>query len=240
LLLLGVSVPLLREAAPRTRYFDSNRHFIEYVPVLCALAGAGANGLATALRAVAERFRVSRRTTSASLALAGAVALGCLVWPVAEYHPYEVTYFNSLVGGLGGAQRLPVFVEQTKDGPRPMGGEGDYWYSTTREAIALAKPYLPEKHLLGSCGPYGSQLDMNRGDVPLVATIEHRNTRAFDPTAVVYAVPHPSLCNWSSIRALEHDRPILHRVERGGGLIYELLGRRDGKEHPVVTPKNPE
>ena len=237
LFLLWAGLPLLREALPRSRYYDANRHFIEYVPGLCAMAGAGADRAVTAIRAACAGRGLSLRAESAIVAMAATLGLICLVWPVVQYRPYEVTYYNSFIGGLGGAQRNLVF----KDGPRPMGGEGDYWYSTTREAMAFAKSYLSETHAVGSCGPYGTQINMNRGDVEkLTVTTEYRNLAAFDSASVVYAVPHPVHCKWSTVRALERERPILHRVEREGGLVYEVLGPRDGKEHPVVTPQKPE
>jgi hypothetical protein len=37
------------------------------------------------------------------------------------------------------------------------------------------------------------------------------------------------------VRDLEVARPILRRVERGGGLIYEVFGPRDGRAHPFVS-----
>jgi hypothetical protein len=241
LLFLWAGLPLLRECAPRARYFDANRHFIEYVPGLCAMAGAGADRAVTGIRALCARFAPGGRAATAAVALAASLGSLCIAWPILEYRPYEVMYFNSLIGGLGGAQRKTVFADWANGSRRPVGGEGDYWYSTTREAIELAKPYFSDKRVFGSCGPYSNQIRMNRGDVSdLKVTTEYRNTLAFDANGVVYAVPHAVNCVWTTVRALERERPILHRVERGGGLVYELLGPRDGKEHPVVSPQNPE
>jgi hypothetical protein len=39
------------------------------------------------------------------------------------------------------------------------------------------------------------------------------------------------------VRKFESERPILKRVERGGGLIYEILGSKDGQ---LRTPTSPE
>ena len=55
---------------------------------------------------------------------------------------------------------------------------------------------------------------------------------------VVWVSPRERACGWKLVRALEGERPVLLRVERGGGLVYELLGPRS--DHPLepVSPAN--
>ena len=48
---------------------------------------------------------------------------------------------------------------------------------------------------------------------------------------VVWVSPREGACSWKLVRALESERPVLLRVERGGGLIYELLG--PPADHPL-------
>ena len=52
---------------------------------------------------------------------------------------------------------------------------------------------------------------------------------------LVYAAPRPRECGWNDVRDIEVARPLLRRVERGGGLIYEVFGPRDGRPRPIVT-----
>jgi hypothetical protein len=57
---------------------------------------------------------------------------------VARYHPFEVTYFNPLVGGLPGATRMRVGRGVLDFEPR------DYWGSSLRPALRWANENLPE------------------------------------------------------------------------------------------------
>jgi hypothetical protein len=53
---------------------------------------------------------------------------------------------------------------------------------------------------------------------------------------VVYASPREPRCSWKRLRELERWRPVLSRVTRGGGLIYEILGPRTAEPHAPVSP----
>jgi hypothetical protein len=48
--------------------------------------------------------------------------------------------------------------------------------------------------------------------------------------------PREFSCWWRELREHESERPVLKRVERGGGLIYEILGQRTGA---TFTPPSP-
>ncbi|MCA8955722.1 MAG: glycosyltransferase family 39 protein [Planctomycetes bacterium] len=78
------------------RDFDGVRHYIEFYPPLCGLAGLGVVRVANALRKVV-RGRWVLPAAAALAALPGAVA-------VAAYYPFGTCYFNGLVGGLAGAR----------------------------------------------------------------------------------------------------------------------------------------
>jgi hypothetical protein len=53
---------------------------------------------------------------------------------------------------------------------------------------------------------------------------------------IVYASPRGQRCSWSRVHELERWRPVLVRVTRGGGLIYEVLGSRTAASHEPVSP----
>jgi hypothetical protein len=115
LLLLWLAVPLVRVAAPGMTNYDGIRHFEEFLVPAAFLGGAAAAALAAGLGR-----RVPRRLAGAGVVLAllvpGAVA-------VVRTHPYEMTYFNCLVGGLRGARE------------RKFSTPSDYWGSSIREAM---------------------------------------------------------------------------------------------------------
>lgn len=235
LLLLWFGVPILRISAPRSNYYDANRHFIEYIPALSALAGAGAAWLRQQLGTVlsnahgAWAWAASRaHQLMAGLALLG---IGALAWPVLEYRPHETTYFNVFAGGLGGAQRDGLFLAQPPVDYLINGTEGDYWFRSLRLGLATARKAVSRKQPIGLCGVslWLAEANWPEPKKPLL-------TAGFEEAAVVVAIPREFFCGLSTIRKLEAERPILERVERGGGLVYEVLGPKDGKSHTVVTP----
>jgi hypothetical protein len=227
LVLVWLLVPLVRIAAPNSRFYDANRHFIEYVPALSAMAGGG---LALLHRWLRVRFSGPRGRRA--LGAGAALGLAGLLWPVVEYHPYETTYFNVLAGGLGRAQRRGLFLT-TPSEDRLNGTEGDYWYSSLRAGLRDLEALSPGGRTVGLCGPRSPQgrADLRAGS-PLRFLDGDEATVAAD---LVYAAPRPRECGWNDVRDLEIARPLLRRVERGGGLIYEVFGPRDGRTRPLVS-----
>lgn len=227
LVLVWLLVPLVRIAAPHSHFYDANRHFIEYVPALCAMAGGGLDRLHRWLRARWPGPRGRR-----ALGVGAALGLAGLVWPVVEYHPYETTYFNVLAGGLGRAQRRGLFLT-LPFADRRNGTEGDYWYSSLRAGLRDLEAFAPQGRTVGLCGPRSPQgrADLRAGS-PLRFLDGDEATVEAD---LVYAAPRPRQCGWNDVRDLEIVRPLLRRVERGGGLVYEVFGPRDGRTRPFVT-----
>jgi Dolichyl-phosphate-mannose-protein mannosyltransferase len=220
LLLLWTAIPLVRIAAPRSNFYDANRHFIEYIPGFCAMAAMGA------IRAydfvVGRIARVGVRRTVGAV---GAAVVGvAVVWPIAAYHPYETTYFNAFVGGLGGAQRRELF-HYDPPSDRANLTESDYWFNSSREGLAAFRRLAHPGDTIGLLGPWAEQTKANwlaPGEPPLADV---------DKATYVYAAR-----DLPEIRKLEERRPIVVRVERGGGLIYEILGPGDGHHHDPVSP----
>lgn len=98
-LVVSVGVPIGRNLIPGMRHFNGTRHFLEFLPMLSLLAGAGAAWLAESARRVLPR--VGSRLASGAV---GMVALAPSAWAVIDTHPNQIVYFNALAGGLGGAQ----------------------------------------------------------------------------------------------------------------------------------------
>jgi hypothetical protein len=230
LLTIWLLLPLARVALPHANYYDANRHFIEYVPALCALAGLG---FAETWRRVWPR--VASRLGTAAARAAGAATLAAvalaLLWPVVEYHPFEAAYFNVLAGGLGGAQRDGLFRSPLPD-EMVNGTEGDYWSSSLREGFRAARAFDPSGRPIGVCAwlPALAGIDSDGTAPPVTSAVEAPEV------AVVYASPRGQRCTWSRLHALERWRPVLSRVTRDGGLIYEILGPRATAPLAPVSP----
>lgn len=82
----------------RAVIYDGLRHFLFLVPILVVVAALGAVSLL--------RPRARPRLALAlglALGLGGSVALARQVAAMRELHPYELIYFNELIGGLPGA-----------------------------------------------------------------------------------------------------------------------------------------
>ena len=91
LLLAWLAVPLLRSMPPSIVNFDGIRHFLEFLPAMAIIAGAGGRWLWDI---------IARRRIPGSRLVAGAfvLALATLpaIWTNIETHPYETASFNSL------------------------------------------------------------------------------------------------------------------------------------------------
>jgi 4-amino-4-deoxy-L-arabinose transferase-like glycosyltransferase len=112
LALLGwLLLPLLAAALTRAPLYDGIRHLLFVLPALALAAGLGATWLVRAVPRGAARGLV-----------ATALVLLCLrpLPALVRLHPYQMTYFNELVGGLAGAAGRY---------------ETEYWASSYREAI---------------------------------------------------------------------------------------------------------
>ncbi len=232
LLVLAGGLPVLRIAAPRSNFYDANRHFIEYVPALCALAGLGVAELARWGRRLLARLPAGAaggaRVTASGLTVA---AVAVLIWPLAAYRPFEAAYFNRFVGGLGGAQQAALL--RAPFNVMASGTEADYWWSSSGDGVAAARAIDPQAPV-AMCGGSTALLPIELrtpGKGP-------RFVEPDDPAALVYVNPREAFCSWKRVRELEAKRPVLRRVERGGGLIWELLGPATGASLSPVSREN--
>jgi hypothetical protein len=241
LLLVGVwlLLPILRSVIPRSNFYDANRHFIEYIPALCALAGLGfAWTIALLVRAWA-RLPVQPggavgRIVATGLLSAGSA--GSVLWALLAYAPFETAYFNAFVGGLGGAQRRALFMPSPGADPRSAGTEGDYWYHSLRLAFIEAGRRSNGPADIALCSAPVVLAEANRTGQPLRPVGVYSLNAQYAP--LVWVSPREGACSWRMVRKLESERPVLLRVERGGGLIYELLGPRSFVPLTPVSPEN--
>lgn len=238
LLLLWMGLPLLRVSVPKSRFYDANRHFIEYVPALCCIAGAGAaRVLAMVRRLGASTFeRLGPRGERMALSAGALLALFTLLMPIFEYHPFETSYFNFMISGLGGAQDSGLLAQRMKDETGTAGTEGDYWCSSLRDGMKDIAARTKDGDPIAVCGPGWGQVRPNLPEGRAFEILPSEDPRA--DGAFLYLAPRELNCNWKRVRELERNRPVLKRVERGGGLIYEILGPREDTLHEPVSAEN--
>lgn len=94
LIILWFFVPISRFVLPNMGVLDGIRHFLEVVYPLSAMATVG---FVTFLNSL-NRFRIKKL----NLIISGILIIYlCVINFI--YHPYQIAYFNSLVGGIKGA-----------------------------------------------------------------------------------------------------------------------------------------
>ena len=104
LLLLGLVIAVAPSALPHSPKYNGVRLFLPAFPFLAALAGGGFAWLQlrvlTLLRATSPG---TRRLSALICAALGALLLYPGVRGAADSHPYQLTYYNELVGGVAKA-----------------------------------------------------------------------------------------------------------------------------------------
>jgi 4-amino-4-deoxy-L-arabinose transferase-like glycosyltransferase len=130
-LIVWVAVPVGRVTLPGMLNFDGIRHFIEFYPALCVLAGLG---LSRIMDEVTRRLNTQSMQVAAKFLLfAAALAPGAVA--TASTHPNGLCYYNMFVGGLGGAQA------------RGIPDAGDYWANSYWQGLE----WLNENAEEGAC-----------------------------------------------------------------------------------------
>jgi hypothetical protein len=125
LLLFWFLVPLLRYFSPKTGVMDGIRHFQEVIYPLAAIAALGTDGILTLLSQTKSKISYSK--------LFIILGIGYLVFLNIKYHPYQISYFSELVGGIKGALgRFDI----------------DYWGSSQKQAILWLNENAPENAVI--------------------------------------------------------------------------------------------
>lgn len=138
----AVMLPLVAFSIPGVPVYDGVRLFLMVFPFWACLAGIGASFVFGWMQ---QRWGVR---WAASLL---AVFLGAQSFGVFYYHPFELSYYNLLVGGLRGAARLGL--EATYWGDSVTVDLLDRWSATVPEnSCALLVPTL----YAGQAEPYQS------------------------------------------------------------------------------------
>ncbi len=102
LVLLNAAFTLGAAALPNVPKYGGVKLFLPFFPFLAILAGVGFEALTQYAARVAG---IGRRTALLAGGLGLAAVVGTMGWTMRQLHPYHLSYYNALVGGLSGAER---------------------------------------------------------------------------------------------------------------------------------------
>jgi len=215
LVLLWLVLPLTYVVVTRPNVYDGIRHFLFVLPALALFGGLGAAW-------VVERLAGWRRPLAATLLLAAlAVSLGDQI----ALHPYQSSYFNRLVGGVGEAWRR---------------FDTDYWASSYREAMqwiereARAHPGR-ETVVVVAC---------NQSNRPCAESYLPAPGAGAAPAVTLHCIweggePRPAeahyyvaMLRYGKAAAFYPNWPVVHRIGRQGA-VFSVI-----KRNPEATPRN--
>lgn len=108
---LWLFVPLVVVTVLRVNVYDGLRHFLFVLPAIAVLAGLGGEAVAQ---------RLTGRIPGRVVCVAVLIAIVAPALTMFRLHPYQMTYFNVFVGGVGEAHTAY---------------ETDYWTASYKEAI---------------------------------------------------------------------------------------------------------
>jgi hypothetical protein len=131
LIIIWTMFPIFRNSLPGMKNYDGIRHFEEFLPGACLLAAYGGGCLVEYLNRIKPNLS---RLWVFSLFL---VVIGNTTSIYIRYWPYEYLYYNSLIGGLEGANRKYAFPEAT-----------DYWGVSYRNGIRWMNANAEQKACL--------------------------------------------------------------------------------------------
>jgi len=155
LTMLGVA------SLPSTPKYDGERLFLPAFPFLALLGGSGAVGLLSVVQFLTARGRRQDLARQRRIWHGAAAALALIVLAdgggaIARHHPYELSYFNPVVGGLAGASRsgdyeTTYWGEQLND--RVIDAINDLPDGSNLEPLAMNEQCLKDLQIWGLIKP---------------------------------------------------------------------------------------
>ncbi len=186
---LWAAVPIGWQIIGRVPVFNNLRLFLFAIPPMLLVAGIGLEAL----------FNQVTRPWLRGLLLAVAIAPG--IWGIFRLHPYEYTYFNSLVGGVSGAY-----------GDYDL----DYWCTSLKEATELVNQIAPRGDTVQVFGSLQNAVPYAREDLKLIDR--------FAPSAEANTV---ALCMHKSDRWRDtYGFKKVYEVRRGSAVFAEVWRRQ--------------
>ncbi len=191
-------IPVVYAVVTRPALYNGMRHFLFVIPPTCVVAAVGWEML---WRRAEARKRALGLMVAAALVLGGAKE----VWTMVDLHPGEYIYYNSLVGGVAGAEGRY---------------ELDYWSNFVPEAIARLEAYLEDEQDNAIARSY--RVGMCTEAVALDALSPPHLVWTADWGAADFIVASTN----AECDAFSQGK-VLFTVERGGAVIGVVKDRRN-------------
>ena len=218
LMLWAIAIPLLVFSKPGIRIYDGERLFGVVFPLIAGLAGIGA-------AAVLDRCPGRAARVILALLLAGQA------WGLVAMNPFQMSYYNALIGGFAGADRL--------------GFERSYWMEGLTESFQRA---IVEKV------PRGSRIDVapvlhpvflpHLMDVSPILRGANLTLAAYDDKwaggSKYVLMFHRKADPWASLNPPPEGTKVLAEVRRAGVplvTLFELPALRPAGEIVVVDKR---
>jgi len=116
LALLNMAVLYGALSLPSAPMHDGVRLFLPLFPFYCVLAGTGAVAIGEWItRALRSRYPAAENRRDLIVALSILACIGPAALRTAQVHPYQLSYFNALVGGIEGAERRGLEITNLKE-----------------------------------------------------------------------------------------------------------------------------
>jgi len=142
LLLVCWAFLMVLRALPVAPGHDGERQFLPAFAFLACLAGVGVAAI-PALATRVSRPRLARPLAAA--ALAGAVCAGG--WSTWQFHPLQLSYYNSLIGGLSGASRMGMEPTYYWDALTPDTRDWINRHTELDRSVMFVYPLAPFEYL---------------------------------------------------------------------------------------------
>ncbi len=217
-LLMWLAVPIARSSLPGVLNYNVIRRFMEFSPALAIFAGIGGASLMRWITQSGSCYLTRLRW------VAGAGVLTIFLSPVAaawRYFPYESSYYNLLVGGLGGAQSLKL-KEST-----------NYTLTSYREGINWINAHADAgSFLLVGHGPHLISYYPLRKDLALTEHLWMDELVSKGRAAYLMYVPL-DIYTYNMCLAETFLRPE-YEIRRDGGVILRIY-KLAADSHLVVT-----
>jgi hypothetical protein len=184
---LGFAIPLAGSIFLHISLYDNFRQLLFLVPPAFVIAGYGFKVITNKLK--------SRSILVTLIVICASPG----IYSIVQLHPYQYIYYNSLVGGVNGAERR---------------FELDYWRTSYREiALQVNERASLEANIFVSGAPF-SYLPYSRSDLTIENKIDPNRFYDFE-----YAV---LTSRWNSDEYLFPDAEIVYTVERDEAILSVL------------------
>ncbi|MFH1643822.1 MAG: hypothetical protein ABIA74_01475 [bacterium] len=115
ILLIWLLLPILRHCMPKVNHYDGLRHFMVFMVPFIIITTIGIINFA---KFISKKLNLKQNITEIIFLI---IVLIPNIYSVITLHPYQTTFYNKIIGGLGDAQKKDI----------PF--SSDYWFNSNLE-----------------------------------------------------------------------------------------------------------